>query len=242
MKTYRSQSFQNFNKGKPRLREDGTRSPIVDVVDIPALRRIQRGTMHHYWRGVMCNKNPFDLALYARLIWELKPATIIEIGYKYGGSALWFADQAQAMGLDTALYCIDIEQREEYQDDPRITFVHGDGRDLGTTLTKEILDGLPHPWLVVEDADHHYLTTLGVLEYFAPFMVEGDYMAVEDGVCDTFDNQDRYDGGPNRALDEFGEAHPEIYELDEEYCDYYGNNLTWCTNGWLRRSGAEWTG
>jgi cephalosporin hydroxylase len=238
MKTYRAQSFQNV---KPRLRDDGTRSPIVDV-DVPALRRIQRGTMHHYWRGVMCNKNPFDLALYARLIDELKPATIVEIGYKFGGSALWFADQAQAMGLDTRLYCVDVEQREEVEDDPRITFVHGDGRNLGATLTKEILDDLPHPWLVVEDADHHYLTTLGVLEYFAPHMVEGDYMAVEDGVCDTFDNQDKYDGGPNLALDEFGAAHPEIYELDEEYADYFGNNVTWCTNGWLRRTGAEWTG
>lgn len=238
MRTYRSQSFQNF---KPTLRPDGTRSPIV-AVDVPALRRIQRGTMHHYWRGVMCNKNPFDQAIYNRLVWDLKPATIIEIGYKFGGSALWFADQAQAMGLDTSLYCIDVEQREEYHDDPRITFVHGDGRDLGATLTKETLDGLPHPWLVVEDADHHYLTTLGVLEFFAPHMVEGDYMAVEDGVCDTFDNQDKYDGGPNRALDEFGSTHPEIYELDEEYCDFFGNNVTWCTNGWLRRTGAEWTG
>ncbi|MDZ5622889.1 CmcI family methyltransferase [Nocardioides sp. HM23] len=238
MRTYRSQSFQ---RGKPRLRADGTRSPIVDV-DVPALRRIQRGAMHHYWRGVMCNKNPFDLAIYGRLIWELKPATIIEIGYKFGGSGLWFADQTQAMGLDTRLYCIDVEQREEVTDDPRITFVHGDGRDLGATLTKDILDGLPHPWLVVEDADHHYLTTLGVLEFFAPHMVEGDYMAVEDGVCDTFDNQDKYDGGPNRAMDEFGAAHPETYEVDEEYCDYFGNNVTWCTNGWLRRTAAEWSG
>ena len=46
----------------------------------------------------------------------------------------------------------------------------------------------------------------------------------------------------DRALDEFGAAHPEIYELDEEYCDFFGNNVTWCTNGWLRRAGAEWTG
>ncbi len=33
-----------------------------------------------------------DLAIYARLMWELKPRTVIEVGTAKGGSALWLAD------------------------------------------------------------------------------------------------------------------------------------------------------
>lgn len=233
MRIYRNQSFQKF---KPRLLWDKRRCQMVDAPD-QVINRIQRGTMHHAWKGVMCNKNPFDLALYSRLMWELKPKTIIEIGYKFGGSALWFADQADAMGLETKLYCIDVEQREEFKDE-RIEFVHGDGRNLGATLTPEVIARLPRPWMVVEDADHQYVTCLKVLEFFAPLMNEGDYLCMEDGLCDTTGNAWKMEGGPNRAIFEYTEAHPEIYEVDEEYCDYFGNNMTWCTNGWLRRSAA----
>jgi cephalosporin hydroxylase len=141
------------------------------------------------------------------------------------------------MGLDTRLFCIDVEQREQVTD-PRITFVHGDARNLGAVLTDEVLAGLPRPWLVVEDADHHAETCLAVLRFFAPLLNEGEYLCVEDGLCDSVGTADRYDGGPNRALDEYLAAHPGIYAVDAEYCDYFGNNMTWCTNGWLRRTAA----
>lgn len=234
MSIFRTQEFQDF---KPNLLEDGQRAPFIEL-PLKVMNRIQRGTMHHHWKGVMCNKNPFDLALYGRLLWDLKPGTIIEIGYKFGGSALWFADQAAAMGLDTQLYCIDVERREEVSD-PRIAFVAGDGRNLGATLTDDVMASLPRPWLVVEDADHHYETCLKVLEFFAQHMQSGDYLCMEDGLADTTGNAWIGEGGPNRALYDFFAAYPQIFEVDAQYCDYFGNNVTWCTNGWLRRSSVE---
>jgi len=237
MRIYREQSFQRL---QPNLLQDGRRSPLIDA-PLKVIRRIQRGTMHYHWKGVMCNKNPFDLALYSKLVWELKPRTIIEIGYKFGGSALWFADQTKAMGIDARLYCIDVEQREEISDE-RITFVYGDGRNLGKTLTPEVIIDLPRPWLVIEDADHQYVTCLKVLEFFADNLEEGEYICIEDGLGDTTGNADKYEGGPNRAIFEFLEGCPGVYEVDVEYCDYYGYNMTWCTNGWLRRSGLPFKG
>lgn len=59
-------------------------SPI-SAVPRPNLRTIQTGTLRYTWRGVVCSKNPFDLALYPILLWKEKPATIIEIGSKEGG-------------------------------------------------------------------------------------------------------------------------------------------------------------
>ena len=231
MKIYRDQTFQKF---KPVILENGLRSPICDV-DAKTLRRIQKGTMQHSWKGVMCNKNPFDMALYGMLLYEIKPKTIIEIGYKFGGSALWFADQANIMGLEPELLCIDIEQREKFAD-PRIKFMHGDGRDLSKSLPIDLLSKLDHPWLVIEDADHSFDTTLSVLKFFNRYMKTGDYIAVEDGICDTFGNQDIYDGGPNKAIYNFLEDESSMFEVDAYYCDFFGNNVTWCTNGFLRRS------
>jgi cephalosporin hydroxylase len=230
MKTYRKQSFQRF---KPKLNSNGYRSQFVDA-PVTLLRRIQRGTMNYYWRGVMCNKNPFDLALYTKLLWELRPKTIIEIGYKFGGSSLWFADQTYLMNLNTKIVAIDINQREKFSHQ-NIIFLKGDGNALHDCLTKEILLSLQHPWLIVDDADHHFETSFNIIKFFYPYMTTGDYLCVEDGLCDTTGNVEIYNGGPNLAIFKFLEENPDIFEVDEEYCDFFGNNMTWCTNGWLRR-------
>jgi cephalosporin hydroxylase len=52
---------------------------------------VQHGTMRTLYRGVPFYKSPFDIALYLQLIGRVRPSTIIEVGTKYGGSALWFA-------------------------------------------------------------------------------------------------------------------------------------------------------
>ena len=89
--------------------------------------------------------------------------------------------------------------------------------------------------MVVEDADHHYLTTKAVLEFMAPLLHKGEYLCVEDGICDSFGNEGRYDGGPNLAIKEFVAERPDVYEIDAAWCDYFGYNVTWNTNGYLKR-------
>ena len=74
-----------------------------------ALQHIQRGTMSYTYKGVPTYKSPFDLALYQLLLWERKPRTLIEIGAKWGGSALWFADTLRSYGVDYQIHSVDIE-------------------------------------------------------------------------------------------------------------------------------------
>jgi cephalosporin hydroxylase len=189
--------------------------------------------MRYTWRGVLCNKNPFDLALYPMLLWRVKPATIIEIGSKEGGSALWLWQTCNAFHLKTQIVSIDINQRAKIKH-PRITFLQGDGRDLSKTLSDDFLQSLARPWLVIEDADHHYLTTLGVMRFMDGYLRPGEYLLVEDGICDSFGTEGRYDGGPNRAIVEFLKGRTD-YEIDRSYCDFFGHNVTWNTNGYIRR-------
>jgi len=207
-------------------------SPI-SAVPRPNLRTIQTGTLRYTWRGIVCSKNPFDLALYPMLLWKEKPATIIEIGSKEGGSALWLWQTCNAFQIRTRIISVDIDQRAKVTH-PYITFLQGDGRDLAATLSPEFMSTLPRPLLVIEDADHHYLTTLAVLRFMDRYLRSGEYILIEDGICDSFGNEGRYDGGPNRAISEFLEDRAE-YEVDRHYCDFFGHNVTWNTNGYIRR-------
>lgn len=211
---------------------------FVSSVPRENLRSIQQGTMRFSWRGTMCNKNPFDFALYPMLIWEQKPATIIEIGSKFGGSALWLDDLCIRFGLQTKILCIDVDIQRIKVNRKNISIHEGDGRDLGATLTDEVVAGLPHPWLVIEDADHHYLTTKAVMDFMAKRMVAGDYLIIEDGISVSFgtDSRPEFDGGPSRAVGEFTSAQPGVFELETRFCDFFGYNVTWNPNGYLRKT------
>jgi hypothetical protein len=98
------------------------------------------------------------------------------------------------------------------------------------------MPALPRPLLVIEDADHRYLTTLGVLNFMDGHLRGGEYVLVEDGICDSFGNEGRYDGGPNRAIAGFLDGRTD-YEVDRHYCDFFGHNVTWNTNGYNGQQG-----
>src|SRR6056297_4152604 len=72
------------------------------------LDRIQLVTQKQTYRGLRFPKDPFDIALYMRLIELLKPASIIEVGTSQGGGALWFSDICTNLGLDTRILTIDL--------------------------------------------------------------------------------------------------------------------------------------
>lgn len=187
------------------------------------------------YRGLPTLKNPFDLALYPLLLEELRPRTLIEIGSHAGGSALWFADMAAARDIELVVHSVDLTVPQEVRH-PRVTFHQGDGRNLAVTFSTEFLASLPKPWLVIDDADHHYQTTLAALRFFDPWLSPGDYFVVEDGILTDMRVSEDYGGGPARAIDHFLSTSGERrYEADRRYCDYFGRNVTWNVDGWLRR-------
>lgn len=197
---------------------------------------LQRSLHQYTYRDVPLLKNPFDLALYPRLLWALKPRTIFEIGSKSGGSALWMGDLLDSYGIDGRIYSLDIVKVERVSH-PRVTFLEGNGREPGATFTPPMLANLPRPWLVIEDADHAYETSIAVLKFFDPLLLAGEFIIVEDGIISDLTADAAANSGPHRALKEFLAAHSGSYEIDARYCDFFGYNLTWCTNGWLRKLG-----
>jgi cephalosporin hydroxylase len=200
------------------------------------LSGIQRGTLMTKYRDRAFLKSPFDVVLYLQLLQRLRPGTVIEVGTYEGGSALWFADMMATIGLTPCVVSIDNGGRALFDDD-RIGFMHGDALRLGEVLSADTIAALHRPFLVIEDSAHLYDTSLAVLEFFHRHLHTGDYIVIEDGVV-AFLPEPAYrslDRGPNRAIDTFLRVRRESYEIDRSLCDFYGCNVTYNPNGWLRR-------
>jgi cephalosporin hydroxylase len=201
------------------------------------LLRLQSSLHHYSYRGIPMLKDPFDVALYPLLLWRLKPQTLFEIGSKNGGSGRWLADMLTTFGIEGHVYSIDIVKPEGVSH-PRLSFLEGDGRNLEATLNSAFLQDLPRPWLVVEDADHEYATSIAVLRFFDSHLRVGEYIVVEDGIGSDLAEDPECNSGPHRALKEFLRDRSNDYVIDSEYCDFFGHNVTWATNGYLRRTAS----
>ncbi len=186
------------------------------------------------YRGREFLKLPLDVLIYMQLLHKARPATIIEIGSKDGGSALWFADMMGAVRRGSRVVSVDLKAPQLKH--KRILFLEGDATDLGAVLTEELLAELPRPWLISEDSAHVYKTTKAVLDFFKPRLGPGEYFVIEDGVVGELGPRRyaQYDNGVNRAVADFLTESPE-FEVDAELCDFFGYNVTGNPNGYIRR-------
>jgi cephalosporin hydroxylase len=242
---------QFVGKLDPRIHEAGWERPLDRLrhvhsargrhfrVALPtaALNRIQAGTLRTRYKGRRLAKSPFDLALYMQLIEKLRPRTIIEIGTSEGGSAQWLIDQCRAHGLnETGLITIDRVPPKAAI--PGASFHQADSCRPDQTFPTELIAASPHPWLVIEDSAHTYESASAVLAYFDELLEPGDTIVLEDGVLADLEG-DVYRAladGPNRALREFLHRTGDRYAIENWLCDFYGHNLTYSPNAWLRRT------
>lgn len=228
----RVRSLVAAQRGKQKKRAHGE----FDV-DLPpeVILGIQEGIKSTSYRGLKLLKSPFDLSLYTELISRIRPRSMIEIGSKEGGSALWFADLMSANGIDGTTISVDLIPPD--LSDQRIRFERGDANELEDVLSAEFLGQLPRPLIVSEDSSHMPDTTLRVLEFFDQYLRAGDYIVVEDGVLSQLspEHYRRWGEGPNAAVRDFLASRPGRYEIDRDLCDRFGRNVTWSPNAWLRR-------
>jgi cephalosporin hydroxylase len=200
---------------------------------------MQHGVMSYRYRGIPTLKCPMDLAIYADLLHELRPGTVLEFGSKHGGSALWLADTLSSLGLSgTQLFSFDIEPVTGL-DDRRIAFRFCDTHDIERSLPQSFIAALPRPLLVIDDASHNFRQVINVMSFFHRHSRAGDYIVVEDGVISLMGAEDLHghEGGPFQAIHAFLARHPGTYEIDRRRCDTYGLNVTWNPDGYIRRIG-----
>lgn len=197
------------------------------------LDSIQTSHFNYTYRGIPTYKNPFDWTLYPFMLWEQRPATIIEVGSNQGGSALWMADTMRTYGFPIHVHSIDINLVDKQLEG--VTFHQGDAHHLENHFSPEFLEKLPRPWLVIEDSLHEKPTSLAVLNFFHPWLRSGEYIVIEDGIITDMAGPECCDGGPRRAVEEWLSEHGREYQVDARYCDWFGQNVTWNVNGFLKR-------
>jgi cephalosporin hydroxylase len=196
---------------------------------------VQRGTLDYAYRDVPMLKHPVEVALYMRLIWETKPRTIFEIGSSAGGAAVWMSDLLKTFGIDGQIISMDLKPPAPAYHPANVKFLRGDAHNIAPTLPPELLVQGQRPWLVIEDAEHHYRSTLAVMRFFDPLLQPGEYLVIEDAdILLTGQDRER-EGGPARAVAEFLRDRGDAYEIDARYCDQYGRNVTGNLNGYLRK-------
>lgn len=196
------------------------------------LEELAKKTYGYTYDGLRCWKNPFDLALYTKLLSDLRPSLVIEIGSEAGGSAKWFAAQLRGLGIDGArVASFDIRPVAAVEDEV-VSFSFGDIHDLGATQIRSLIESAVGPVLVVEDGPHTYEGCLAALRFFEPLLRKGDYYVVEDGNLMALGFWD-LKNGPRRAIQQIL-SESTRYEIDYELCDFWGRNVTWNENGWLR--------
>lgn len=188
-------------------------------------RSTKVGALALTYKGLINIKTPFDQALYTRLIWELQPKTILELGSFQGGSALWFADHMSVLCESPGeVHSFELNTRCIHRDakHPLLTFHQVDLLDV-ETLNKSLLMRLPHPWLVIDDA---HVQVFSIFSYLSHYLVSGDYYVIEDNPLAA--NKEIMEG--LHMVEQSG------FLVDTYYTDAFGVNLTCAPNAWLRKS------
>ena len=194
------------------------------------VKSIEQGHHKLQYKNVPMIKCPFDYLIYQMLIFNLKPDLIIEIGTNQGGSSLYLADLLELSG-NGELHTIDIVdiRHKGAKSHPRIKFFSDGYQNYNLSLAmgfKKIL--------IIEDGSHTYEDVKATLDKFKNVVTKDSYFIVEDGILDKLGWKRKYNGGPNKAIKEFIKK-DNSYIIDRKWCDLFGTNATFNTNGFLKK-------
>ena len=241
----REKVFDTLLNGPKRFQRISEREDRSDLtIDAMKPNCMARYLITH--RGCQVLKGADDLILLQLLLWNLHPATVVELGTFTGGSAVWYSDMMRMMGIESQVYSMDIthayiEDRVKEIKPDNVTFLLGDSNAIEKTFTKDFLHDLPHPWLIHEDA---HTNIYGIMEYFNQFMKTNDYFMIEDlspikpqklgagRITSEFDVAGNY--GLN-VLKKFLSDYEDDFAVDSFYTDLFGYNGTENWHGFIRK-------
>jgi cephalosporin hydroxylase len=183
------------------------------------------------WLGAPIWQNVLDLWTIQETIAEIKPALLIETGTNRGGSALFYANLMDLLGVGRVM-TIDVERLHRLQH-PRIDFLRGSSADPAIVeRVRAAVEAVDGPVMVILDADHSRAHVEQELELYAPFVTPGSVLLSQDGVIDQLMMFADSRPGPLAANREFLSRHPE-FEHDTERNGRF--IVTHHPCGWLRR-------
>ncbi len=211
--------------------------------DLPraAVQAVSEGKHYVSYRGLPMAKDPFDMALYEMLFFELQPRVIIELGAYTGASALWMVDTLRTFGIDARVLSVDIDLSlvDPVAKSGGVEFIEGDCNSIGELFTPAMLKDLPHPMILIDDA---HVNIEGVYGHFHEHAFgAGDYLIIEDtipwipGSFGKSDDEQEWGEWKWQEIQQFFAAHEAAYRVDRYFTDFFGYNATWNWNGFVKR-------
>ena len=165
------------------------------------------------WKEIDLCKTNFDLVIYSMILQEVKPDTIIELGSGLGGSAIWLADTASALGLKTHIYSYDINKPSINH--KNVTFIEYDLNNMNKQNLPPCSELFKGKKILIEDA---HVNLKNILDLFDTILKEDDYLMIED-------SDKKHD-----VISKFLIERESKYRLDQFFLDFFGRNVTCCSN------------
>ncbi len=190
-------------------------------------RRTRRNT---FWLGVQAQKCPLDLWIYQEIIFETRPDIIIETGTASGGSALFLATIFNLIGKGEVV-SIDIEDKENRPEDPRIKYLLGSSTSEEIVRKVQALISGKDRIMVVLDSDHHKDHVLKELQIYSKFVTRENYLVVEDTNINGYPVRPKFGAGPMEAVKEFLRMNDD-FVIDRSREKFY---LTFNPDGYLKK-------
>jgi cephalosporin hydroxylase len=202
------------------------------------------------WMGRPIIQLPEDIVRVQETICRVQPDVILETGVAHGGSLVFYASLAKALGNGRVIG-IDIEIRphnrkaiEAHPLKPLITLIEGSSVDPKIVAAAKACLKPGETVMVLLDSNHTKAHVRAELEAYCGLVTPGSYIVATDGVMrDLHDvprgNPEWVADNPAAAATEFARAHPE-FVLEQPPWPFnestLAENVTHWPAAWLRRS------
>ena len=161
------------------------------------------------WFGIGILKNPLDLWVFQEIIFECRPDFIIEVGFHWGGSTLFFAHICTVMqhGEILSIDCTfdNLDPRAVHKRIHRIKGWSWEQKVLDEVQERIKYSGDPNrpSVMVILDADHNKESVLKELNLYGHLVTKGQYLIVEDTNLNGHPSNPGWGEGPYEAVHEF---------------------------------------
>jgi cephalosporin hydroxylase len=191
-----------------------------------------------WFHNVRLIKNPLDLWMMQQIIYEVRPDFVIETGTWRGGSALYWANVLEGMGLEESrVVTIDIQDSTQQASADRLWKKYVDFY-LGSSTDPDIVSAIAkrvkgHTAIVTLDSDHAMQHVLRELRMYSPLVSRGSYLVVEDTHMDGVPTHPEEGPGPMAATLQFLQEGG-----SEQFAPDFSREkmvMTFNPGGWLRR-------
>lgn len=188
------------------------------------------------WGGFGLKQLPFDLQTYQSILFDVRPAFVVQTGVSMGGSMAFFAHLLDAIGAppESVVVGVDIALTPSARklSHPRIRLIEASSTDPATL--ERVRSELPagRRGLVSLDSDHSRDHVLREMQLYAPLVEVGSYMVVEDTNVNGHPVFPEHGPGPYEAVDAFMATSGGEFVHDERWKKML---FSFHHHGWLRR-------